>query len=49
MYGEIVSWYGTYLATDDAEKNMRLFDELLPDYVWLTPVEKVDFLLWSER
>lgn len=49
VYGEIVSWYETYLATDDAEKNIRLFDELLPDFAWLTPVKKVDFLLWSER
>lgn len=49
VYGRIVSWYETYLATDDAEKNIRLFDELLPDYAWLTPVKKVDFLLWSER
>lgn len=49
LYGEIVSWYETYLATDDAERNIRLFDELLPDYAWLTPVKKVDFLLWSER
>lgn len=49
VYGKIVSWYETYLATDDAEKNIRLFDELLPDYAWLTPVKKVDFLLWSER
>ncbi len=49
VYGEIVSWRETYLATDDAEKNIRLFDELLPDYAWLTPVKKVDFLLWSER
>lgn len=49
VYGQIVSWYETYLATDDAKKNIRLFDELLPDYAWLTPVKKVDFLLWSER
>ena len=38
-----------YLATKDAERNIRLFDELLPDYAWFTPVKKVDFLLWSER
>ncbi|OUO34547.1 hypothetical protein [Olsenella sp. An290] len=49
VYGKIVSWYETYLATYDAERNIRLFDELLPDYAWLTPVKKVDFLLWSER
>ena len=49
VYDEIVSWYETYLATEDAERNIRLFDEILPDYAWLTPVKKVDFLLWSER
>lgn len=49
VYGKIVSWYEIYLATYDAERNIRLFDELLPDYAWLTPVKKVDFLLWSER
>lgn len=49
VYGGILSWYETYLATEDAEKNIRLFDELLPGYAWLTPVKKVDFLLWSER
>ena len=49
VYGEIVSWYENYLAMEDAEKNIRLFDELLPDYAWFTPVKKVDFLLWSER
>ena len=31
------------------QKNIRLFDGLLPGYAWLTPVKKVDFLLWSER
>lgn len=49
VYGKIVSWYEAYLFTGDAKKNIRLFDELLPDYIWLTPVKKVDFLLWSER
>lgn len=49
VYGEIVSWYETYLATYDAEKNIRLFDEPLPTYARLTPVKKVGFLLWSER
>lgn len=49
VYGEIVSWYETYLATEDAEKNIKLFDEFLPTYAWLAPAKKLDFLLWSER
>ena len=36
VYREIISRYKTYLASDGAEKNMRLFDELLPGDAWLT-------------
>lgn len=32
----------------NAEKSIRLFDELLPDYVLFTLVKKADFLLWSK-
>ena len=49
VYESIVGWYADYLATEDAARNIALFDELLPDYSWLTSVKKVDFLLWSSR
>ena len=49
VYESIVGWYANYLTTEDAARNIALFDELLPDYAWLTPVKKVDFLLWSSR
>ena len=49
VYESIMGWYADYLATDDAARNIALLDELLPDYSWLTPVKKVDFLLWSSR
>ena len=49
VYEGIVGWYAGYLSTGDAERNIALFDEVLPDYAWLTPVKKVDFLLWSSR
>ena len=49
VYAQIVGWYEGYLSTEDAEKNLLLFDETLPDYAWLTPVKKIDFLLWSSR
>lgn len=49
VYEQIVNWYEGYIVTDDAEKNLRLFDELLPNYIWLTDVKKIDFLLWSLR
>lgn len=49
VYESIMGWYADYLVTEDAARNIALFDELLPDYSWLTPVKKVDFLLWSSR
>ena len=49
VYESIEGWYADYLATEDAARNIALFDVLLPDYAWLTPVKKVDFLLWSSR
>lgn len=49
VYESIVGWYADYLATEDATQNIALFDELLPDYAWLTAVKKLDFLLWSSR
>ncbi len=49
VYESIVGWYANYLATEDVARNIALFDELLPNYAWLTPVKKVNFLLWSER
>ena len=49
VYESIVGWYADYLVTEDAARNIALFDELLPDYAWLTSVKKVDFLLWSSR
>lgn len=49
VYESIVCWCADYLTTEDAALNIALFDELLPDYAWLTPVKKLDFLLWSSR
>lgn len=31
----------------EAAENIKLFDLLLPDYVWISDTKKIDFLLWS--
>lgn len=49
VYGEIRAWYEGYLPTDDAARNIELFDSLVPAYAWLTPTKKIDFLLWGAR
>lgn len=47
LYDEIVAWYHEYLSTNEAKKNIELFDRFLPEYTWLTEVKKIDYMLWS--
>lgn len=49
MYAEIVWWYEDFLATENAAECLAKFDEVLPDYVWLSDIKKIDFYLWSIR
>lgn len=46
-YYHIVEWYEAYLARPEAAENIKLFDSLLPGYVWVSDTKKIDFLLWS--
>lgn len=46
-YYHIVEWYEAYLARPEAAENIKLFDSLLPDYMWVSDTKKIDFLLWS--
>ena len=49
IYDEMKRWYETYLNTQEAKDQIALFDRYLPEYVWLSDVKKIDFLLWSTR
>ena len=49
LYARIVRWYEAFLATENAAECLAKFDEVLPDYAWLSPVKKIDFYLWSIR
>jgi hypothetical protein len=46
-YEMLRTWYDGYLETEDAERNIALFDSLLPEYPWISSVKKIDCLLWS--
>jgi len=48
LYYHIVKWYSEYLETQNAKDILKLFDSIYPD-VKLTPVKKIDFVLWSIR
>lgn len=49
LYTGIVEWYTGFLSTENAKECLAKFDEMLPDYQWLSPVKKIDFYLWSIR
>ena len=49
LYAAIENWYADYLLTEEARENIRLFDQILPDYRWVSDVKKIDCLLWSKR
>ncbi len=46
-YGKIVRWYEEYLDTDEAKENLRIFDAYLPDYIDISAVKKIDYMLWA--
>lgn len=49
LYHKIEAWYEEYLQTPEAENCIRYWDEMLPDFTWLTDVKKIDYYLWSIR
>ena len=49
LYAQIVNWYTDYLTTDEARKNIREFNRLLPEYAWVNDTKKIVCLLWSKR
>jgi hypothetical protein len=49
LYDKIVDWYEDYLKTDEAHENINVFNQLLPDFEWISDTKKIDCLLWSKR
>ena len=49
LYRRIEQWYADYLGTAAARKNIEEFDQLLPEYSWISDTKKIDCLLWSKR
>ena len=49
LYDGIAAWYNDFMSTDNAKECLTKFDEVLPDYRWLSNVKKIDFFLWSIR
>ena len=35
--------------TNNAKQTIELFDSVMPNYNWLTPVKKIDYIIWGMR
>ena len=49
LYDRMVSWYDSFLQTENGRDCLAEFDRTLPGYVWMSDVKKIDFYLWSIR
>lgn len=47
IYSQIEKLYDEYVKTDEARKNIDLFDRFLPDYAWISDVKKIDYMMWG--
>ena len=48
-YHSLRAWYESYIHTDEARKNIAVFDKMLPSYTWISDTKKIDYLLWAKR
>ncbi len=48
-YAEIVNWYKIFLRTDNAKECLKQFDQVFPEYKWVSDVKKIDFFLWAGK
>ena len=49
LYNKMISWYEGFLQTANGRDCIAEFDLILPGYVWMSDVKKIDFYLWSIR
>lgn len=46
-YDEMERWYADYLKTENAKENIKVWDRMLPHHRGLSPVKKIDYMLWT--
>ncbi len=49
LYDRICRWYKEFLQTDNAKDLLRRFDTEFPEYISLSDVKKIDFILWASQ
>ena len=48
-YAEMEKWYAHFFETEKGKECITEFDRVLPDYKGISPIKKVDSILWSIR
>ena len=43
LYSDIEEWYKEFLCKENAKLCLALFDEIFPDYKWVSDIMKIDF------
>ena len=49
MYSNMEKWYDEFLQTDKAKECIEAFDRVMPDYIHISSIKKIDSILWSIR
>ncbi|MFI3169900.1 MAG: hypothetical protein R3Y06_08155 [Faecalibacterium sp.] len=49
IYNQIIAWYDEFLLTSEATACIEKFDQLMPSYRWITPIKKIDYIIWGIR
>ena len=49
LYDNICSWYRDFMKTDEAKEMGSLFDQTFPEFNAITPIKKIDFIIWALR
>lgn len=47
LYSQIVAWYKDNIQSDIYKPYIDEFDLVFPEYSWLTPTKKLDFIIWG--
>lgn len=47
IYFQIEKLYEKYMKTEEARKNVTIFDDFFPDYAWISNVKKIDYMMWG--
>ena len=45
-YERLEEWYLEYLKSEEAKKNIEIFDGMLSDFSWISSTKKIDYMLW---